>query len=235
LKRLTRKLTAPFRFLRRTLFWAVCVVLAVVVGGVLLYRIVPPPVTPLMVIRLFEGEGLSKDWTPLDEMSPYISRSVVALEDNLFCEHNGFDWGSLKTAVVAYGTGESAGGASTITMQTAKNLFLWPRRHVIRKIVEMPIAGLIELLWDKPRIIEVYLNIAEWGPGLYGAEAAAQAYFGKPAAKVTPWEAALMASVLPNPRNWSPTKAGGRVNKRARSARKRIRQLGPLLNCLPKG
>jgi len=235
LKFLTRKLAAFFRFLRRTLLWTVCIVLAVLVGGILLYRVVPPPVTPLMVIRLFEGEGLSKDWTPLERLSPHIARSVVALEDNLFCEHNGFDWDSLKAAVAAYGSGESAGGASTITMQTAKNLFLWPRRQVVRKLVEIPIAGLIELLWDKPRIIEVYLNIAEWGPGIYGAEAAAQTYFDKPAAKITPWEAALMASVLPNPRDWSPTKGSGYINERAGSARTRIRQLGPLLDCLPKG
>ncbi len=148
----------------------------------LLYRFVPPPITPLMLIRLGEGEGLHKDWRPLEQIAPVLAEAVVAAEDNRFCEHWGFDWPALKGEIAAWRAGEAPRGASTITMQTAKNLFLWPDRSLLRKLLEAPLTPQIELLWPKRRIIEVYLNIVELGPGIYGAEAAAQAYFGKPAA-----------------------------------------------------
>lgn len=181
----------------------------------LLYRVVPPPVTPLMVIRLFEGEGVKKDWVPMKRISRHAVRAVIALEDTRFCLHNGVDWEQVQDAVADRLQGGRLRGASTISMQTAKNLFLWPDRHVTRKVLEAPLTVLIETLWDKRRILEVYLNVIEWGPGIYGVEAASQTYFGKSAARLNRREAALLAAVLPNPRRWSPARPTQYILNRA--------------------
>lgn len=203
---------------------------------ILAYRIVPPPITPLMVIRLLEGEGLSRDWERLERISPHLPRAVVAAEDNLFCEHHGFDWEALEEAVEAYFSGERAPGGSTITMQTAKNVLLWPGRDVLRKVLELSLTPIIDGLWPKRRIMEVYLNVVELGPGIYGAEAAARHFFGKPAAELTRSEANRLAAVLPNPRAWSPLRPNRRVRNKAAKIETRLRQLGPLLDCVtPQG
>jgi monofunctional biosynthetic peptidoglycan transglycosylase len=199
---------------------------------ILLYRFVPPPVTPLMLIRLVEGHGLSRDWVSWEEISPQLRQAVVASEDNLFCEHSGFDWQSLQAAAEAYASGEQAGGGSTISQQTAKNLFLWPQRSVVRKAMEVPLTAAIEVIWPKRRILEVYLNIVELGPGIYGAEAAARHYFDRAAGDLTAAQAARLAAVLPNPLEWSPQPAGSYVQQRGRVIQARIRQLGPLLDCV---
>lgn len=219
------------RRVRRILVWTLALAILLPVGAVVLYRFVPPPMTPLMVIRLFEGEGVKKDWVPLARISPHVANSVIALEDNRFCEHSGFDWRQVAEAVADYSEGERLRGASTISMQTAKNLFLWPGRDFLRKGLEVPLTVLLEVLWDKQRIMEVYLNVVEWGPGIYGAEAAARHYFGKPAQRLTRREAALMAAVLPNPRRWSPAAPTSFLDRRARASYTRVAQLGPLLNC----
>ena len=198
----------------------------------LLYRFVPPPVTPLMLIRLVEGQGLERDWVAWEEISPHLRQAVVASEDNLFCEHSGFDWQSLEAAAKAYAAGERAGGGSTISMQTAKNLFLWPSRSIVRKGLEVPLTAMLELLWPKQRILEVYLNIAEWGPGLYGIEAAARHYFKRSAGDLTPRQASQLVAVLPNPLEWRPVPPDSYVTRRAGVIRTRIRQLGPLLDCV---
>ncbi len=166
---------------------------------ILIYRFVPPPVTLLMLVRLVEGEGLDKSWRPLARISPQLPQAVIASEDNRFCEHFGFDWKELGGQIDRAIEGRSTRGASTISMQVAKNVLLWPGRDPLRKLLEVPITPQLELIWGKRRIIEVYLNVAETGPGIYGAEAAAQAYFGKPASDLTRREAALIAAVLPNP------------------------------------
>jgi monofunctional biosynthetic peptidoglycan transglycosylase len=157
---------------------------------------------------------------------------VIAAEDNRFCEHAGFDWGELEGQLDALLAGGRARGASTITMQTAKNLFLWPGRDFVRKALEAWLTPQIELLWPKRRIIEVYLNVAEFGPGIYGAEAAARAYFGKSAGALGAREAALLAAVLPSPRRWSPDRPTEYLSARARNIRTRIEQLGPMLDCV---
>jgi monofunctional glycosyltransferase len=216
----------------RLLLWLLALVLLVPPALVLAYRLVPPPITPLMVIRLIQGEGLRKDWVPLGKISPALPQAVVAAEDNLFCKHSGFDWRSLRGEIDAWPTGERARGASTITMQTAKNLFLWPDRSLLRKVFEAWITPQIELLWPKRRIIEVYLNIVEFGPGVYGAEAASRQYFGKPASDLDAPEAALLAAVLPNPLEWSPARPTDFLSRRARTIQRRIRQLGPMLACV---
>ena len=218
--------------LRRFLAILLLALLLVPPGLVLIYRIVPPPLTPLMVIRLFEGEGLDRDWTPLARIAPELRAAVIAAEDNLFCEHSGFDWKALRQAFDDYRDGDSMRGASTISMQTAKNVFLWPGRTMVRKAIEAWFTTLIELAWPKRRILEVYLNVAEWGPGLYGAEAAAQHHFNKPAADLSRREAALLAAVLPNPRRWSASKPSNYIAGRATTIQRRMGQLGPRLDCV---
>ncbi len=196
------------------------------------YRLVPPPVTPLMLIRLVQGHGLAKDWTALDHISPNLADAAIAAEDNRFCSHVGFDWNQLAAAIEEYQAGDDLRGASTISMQTAKNLFLWPGRSFIRKGVEAYLTVLVEALLPKRRILELYLNIDECGPGIYGAEAAARHWFRKPAVDLSPREAALLAAVLPSPLRFSPAAPSGYVARRASVIGRRVGQLGPLLACV---
>ena len=170
---------------------------------VILYRDLPVPVTPLMLERLLGGAWIHKTWEPLDRISPALVRAVMAGEDGKFCSHDGFDWAAVGNAWKQYRRGRGILGASTISMQTAKNLFLWPARSWLRKGLEVYFTGLLELAWSKRRIMEAYLNVVEWGPGVYGAEAAARFHFQKSAANLTGLEAARLAAVLPNPRRWS--------------------------------
>ncbi len=180
---------------------------------VILYRFVNPPVTPLMLIRLVEqatgGQTvkLNKQWIPIGEISPNLPLAVVASEDNLFFEHSGFDFESIEKAreFNKQKQGTKVRGASTISQQTAKNVFLWGQRSWIRKGLEAYFTVLIEFVWGKKRILEVYLNVIETGKGLYGVEAVSRASFGKPASRVSRSEAALIAAVLPNPVKWSPS------------------------------
>lgn len=187
------------RRLLRFALWSLAAALLLPLALVLLYRFVPPPATPLMLIRAAEGHGWSRDWVPLDRISPHLVRAVLASEDQRFCAHWGFDTVELRRAVEDWRDGGRLRGASTVTQQTAKNLFLWPRSDVLRKALEVYPTLLIEVLWPKRRVVEVYLNIVEFGPGLYGAEAASRALFGRDAAALTPVQASLLAAVLPNP------------------------------------
>ena len=197
-------------------------VAAVTVGWVALYRVVPPPGTPLMLIRAIDGAGIEKDWVGLESLSDALPRAVIASEDSLFCSHAGFDWASLRQAWQGNLAGRSLRGGSTITMQTAKNAYLWQDRTYLRKGLEAWFTLWIELVWPKARIMEVYLNIIEWGDGIYGAEAASRAYFGKPASALTRREAALMAAVLPNPLRWSPAKPTRYIAGRANVIQQRM-------------
>lgn len=216
---------------RQALVAAIAVLIALPATLTLIYRYVPPPVTPLMLIRLAEGEGIDKDWTSLARISSHAAEAVIAAEDNRFCVHRGFDLVAIQEAVEEFQEGGDLRGASTISMQTAKNLFLWPGRSWLRKGAEAYLTVFLELLLPKERIIELYLNVAEWGPGIYGIEAASQKYFRKPAAKLTRYQAALLAAVLPAPRDWSANPPGSYVADRASSIVRRIGQLGPLLDC----
>jgi monofunctional biosynthetic peptidoglycan transglycosylase len=192
------------RRLGRILAFAAGAFLVLSVFLVALYREVPPPVTPLMLIRGIEGQGIAKRWQPLSQISPHLVRAVIASEDAKFCGHRGFDWDAIREAWRRYrqGTGKLR-GASTISMQTAKNVFLWPGRDWPRKGLEAYFTVLIELAWGKERIVETYLNVIEWGPGIYGAEAASQFHFHKPAAALSADEAARLAAILPDPLKWS--------------------------------
>jgi monofunctional glycosyltransferase len=219
------------RRLRRILIGGLLVLLLAPPALLLAYRYVPVPITPLMLIRIAEGEGLRRQWVALDEVAPALPQAVVAAEDNRFCEHSGFDWQELGGQIDALLAGERARGASTITMQTAKNLLLWPGRDPVRKALEAWLTPQLALLWPKRRILEVYLNIVEFGPGLYGAEIAARAFFGKPASALSAREAARLAAVLPDPLRWSAAAPGPRVRQRAAVIERRVIEIRPLLGC----
>lgn len=180
-----------------------------------LYRFVPPPITYLMIERLFEGKGFDRRWRPLDEMSPRLVRAVIAAEDARFCQHHGFDFEAMEKAMEANAKGKKLRGGSTISQQTAKNVFLWPDRSYVRKGLEAYFTVLIETIWGKRRIMEVYLNSIEWGPGIYGAEAAALKNFGVGADKLTAAQSARLAAILPSPLKWKAAKPGPYVRKRS--------------------
>jgi monofunctional biosynthetic peptidoglycan transglycosylase len=182
---------------------------------VLLYRVVPAPGTPLMLLRAAEGYPIRADWVSYESLSPSLRRAVIASEDANFCHHHGFDWTAIQQAWAEDKGGKIVRGGSTISQQTAKNLFLWPGGGWIRKAAEIYPTVLLELLWPKRRIMEAYLNIIEWGPGIYGAEAASETYFHRQAADLTPEQAALLTAVLPNPRRWSPASPTAYIAERA--------------------
>lgn len=182
---------------------------------VAVYRFVPPPVTILMIQRSLEGKGISRTWRPLDEMSPALIRSVIAAEDAGFCSHRGFDFEAMQEAWAHNERSDRVRGGSTISQQTAKNVFLWPQRSYLRKGLEAGFTVLIEVGWGKRRILEVYLNTIEWGPGIYGAEAAARRNFGVGADRLTPAQAARLAAILPSPLKWRAARPGPYVKRRS--------------------
>lgn len=200
----------------------------------IVYGVVPPPVSNVMVLRLFTGNWINKDWVSLDQISPYLPAAVVTSEDARFCSHYGVDWVEFQEVVEDVFDDDEGPvrGASTISMQTAKNLFLWDGRSTIRKGLEIPVALWMDGAWTKRRMMEVYLNIVEWAPGVYGAEAAARHHFRKPAAKLTRREAALLAAVLPNPIKRKAGKPSRRVGRIADRIQIRMRAMGPYLTCL---
>jgi monofunctional biosynthetic peptidoglycan transglycosylase len=196
------------QWLRRILLAIATVTVVLPVGLGMLFRVIPPPFTPLMIERWIEGGPISNTWVPLSQISPNLVRAVIASEDSKFCSHHGFDWDAIDRALDEDSVGERLRGGSTISQQTAKNLFLLPTRNWARKGVEAWFTVLLEQLWPKRRILETYLNIAEWGPQRFGAEAAARAEFHKPAAALNQSEAARLATILPNPRGYRAGKAG---------------------------
>lgn len=187
-----------------------------------MYKWLPVYVTPLMVQRSIEFRGddsfhTRKTWKSYKNISPELARAVIASEDNLYAEHGGFDWKAIKQAREEYRSGKRSRmrGASTISQQTAKNVFLLPKRSVLRKGLEAYFTLLIETIWGKERILEVYLNVAEMGKGIYGAEAAAQSHFGTTAAKLTRRQSCLIAACLPNPLKRDAGKPSSYVSSRA--------------------
>jgi monofunctional biosynthetic peptidoglycan transglycosylase len=175
-----------------------CAWFCVVLGLIALYRFINPPFSSLMAMQWVGGTDVHQDWVPLESISPNLIHAVVVSEDSRFCEHWGIDFVEIAEALKRTPFGPPR-GASTITMQVAKNLFLWPAKSYVRKVIEVPLTFAIELFWPKRRILEVYLNIAEWGPGIFGAEAASQAHFDRPASRLSARQAAQLAVALPNP------------------------------------
>lgn len=206
------------------------------IGVTILYRFVNPPVTPLMLQRVVEqwSDGknakMSKTWKDLDEISPALPTAVVASEDQLFLEHWGFDFKSIEKAYEhnQKKKRKTVKGASTISQQVAKNVFLWPGRSWVRKGLEVYFTLLIEVLWDKERIIEVYLNVIETGDGVYGAEAAARKYFKRSAKKLSRSQSALIAATLPNPLKYSASKPSPYIQKRQQWILRNMAYIGEL-------
>ncbi len=208
---------------------------AISVLSVLLFRFVPVPVTPLMVIRSGEQLAAGKkiqlqhSWIPFDQISKNLSLAVVCSEDQNFMNHFGFDFRAIESALEAARKGEKRlRGASTISQQTAKNVFLWPGRSWVRKGLEVYFTILIEILWSKERILEVYMNSIEMGNGIYGAEAAARIYFKKNAATLSKNQAAAIAAVLPNPREYRANPPSPYIKSRIRWILQQMRQVGEL-------
>ncbi len=201
---------------------------------VLLYRFINPPITLLMIDRGFERKAAGKDWKidkswiPFDQMSINIKKAAVASEDQLFLEHHGFDLRAIERAIDKNQHSNKLIGGSTISQQTAKNVFLWPGRSYIRKAFEAYFTMLIETLWSKERIMEVYLNVIEMGDGIYGIEAASQTYFKRSAANLTKQQASLIVGVWPNPLKWSPVKPTRYIRHRSFLIMKNMRRLAPL-------
>src|ERR1700731_1756123 len=198
---------------------------------ILVYRFLPP-ISTLMLARSLEGETVERQYVPLERMSGFLRAAVIVSEDARFCEHNGVDWSALRGVLDRAGADGPTRGASTIPMQTAKNLFLWPSRSYVRKAIEIPLALLIDLEWPKRRILEVYLNLAEWGKGVFGAEAAARHYFHKSADRLDAREAALLATALPNPRHRNPARPSWRHGGLATRIMARALTAGPLVECV---
>jgi monofunctional biosynthetic peptidoglycan transglycosylase len=224
--------------LRRVGRWLVRVALGLVLlwlGLIIVYRWIDPPITPLMLLRLPEAGHIDHRPVPLAAISRALQEAVIASEDNRFCLHHGIDWGAVSDAVNEYDERGRLRGASTITMQTARNLFLWPGGGFLRKGVEAGLALTIELFWSKRRIMEVYLNDIEWSLGVYGAEAAAEHFFHRNARTLTRREAALMAAVLPNPRHWSPAPPDRYIASRASVIEARMGRIEGYFECLRGG
>jgi monofunctional biosynthetic peptidoglycan transglycosylase len=200
----------------------------------LLLRVVPPPATPLMVIRglqgMVAGKGfiIRKQWQPLTTISPAMIRAVTAAEDQKFLHHFGFDFDAISKAYANNRDGGQRRGGSTITQQTAKNVFLWPGGSYLRKGVEAYFTVLLELCWSKERIMEVYLNVAEFGPGVYGVESAARIYYQTTARQLTARQAAMLAAILPSPRQWNPARPTAYLVHRQRWILQQMHNIGPL-------
>lgn len=190
------------------------------------------PVSTLMIADTFTLQSFERDWRDLDEISPNLVQSVLMSEDGQFCNHRGVDLGELRAVVEAALEGESTRGASTITMQTAKNLFLWGGRSYARKAMEIPLAIWIDLVIPKDRLMEIYLNVAEWGDGIYGIGAAAPHHFGREADNLSRRQAALMAVTLPNPYLRDPANPSSGMNRVANVVERRARQSGAYIACV---
>lgn len=218
-----------FKFIFKLLFWLFVFSILVVV----LFKWIPVPVTPLMVIRNMvqtteNSSGWKHDWVPIEDISKNLQLAVICSEDQLFLTHNGFDVKAIEKAYEDNKKGKRLKGASSISQQTAKNVFLWPQRSWLRKALETYFTFLIELIWSKERIMEVYLNSIEMGPGIYGAEAASQYWFKKSASNLSTYEAAAIASILPNPLRYKANPATSYIEGRKSWIVKQMGYFGPL-------
>ena len=198
------------------------VMAALVVLSIVAFRFINPPTTSVMAFNLLKGSTVRQEWVPLERISPDLRRAVIASEDGQFCKHVGVDLGAIRDAIKESGGLAGARGASTIPMQTAKNLYLWNGRSYVRKALEAPLAVLMSILWPKERMMEVYLNIAQFGPGTFGAEAASRRYFGKSASDLTRREAVLLAVALPNPGFRNPARPSAHMQRLAKVIERRM-------------
>lgn len=211
------------------------ILVCALLGSIVLFRFVNPPITTVMLEeKLIEGQTLKRRWVPLEQISPNLRLAVIASEDGNFCRHWGVDWAAVREVVNQAKSLSAVRGASTIPMQVAKNLYLWEHRSYLRKALEVPLAKVMTVLWSKPRMLEVYLNIAQWGPGLFGAEAASRRYFGKPASALTKREAVLLAASLPNPLDRNPARPSRKLNLIADAVQRRLPWIAKRADCVLK-
>jgi monofunctional biosynthetic peptidoglycan transglycosylase len=213
--------------------WRVFLLLVLVFAGLVIAYRFTMPYSTLMLARLIGQEKVTRIVVPFNALSPNLIAAVITSEDTHFCRGHGVDWGALREVIDESGEEGPARGASTITMQVARNLFLWqsPLAY-LRKGLEIPLALLLDLVWPKRRILEIYLNIAEWGDGIFGAEAAAETYFHKTARALDPREAALLVAVLPDPHDRDPRQPNRPLLLHARSVMNRLGQAAPVTACL---
>ena len=220
--------------LRTALRWSLRLILLLVLllaGLIVTFRFINP-ISTLMLGRMLLHEKIDQDSVPLGRMSEALRAAVVTSEDAHFCHHHGVDWGAMREVIDESGIGGPSRGASTITMQVAKNVFLWPGHSYIRKALEIPLALVLDFVWPKRRILQIYLNIAEWGDGIFGAEAAARFYVHEPAADLTLRQAALMAAVLPDPHRRNVLRPNRHVLIHARIVEDRIHAGETNLTCV---
>ena len=227
-----KKFPISFRKVLNWLKWGVLLFFGLSILSTILFAFIPVPFTPLMGIRatqqFIQGKEVAvyKQWVPIEKISPHLQLAVVCAEDQKYLDHFGFDVDAIKNALDHNKESKRVRGASTISQQTAKNLFLWPGRTWIRKGLEVYFTLLIEAFWSKERILEVYLNVAEMGNGVYGAEAASLFYYGKNADKLTRQQAALIAACLPSPRKYSPVKPSRYISGRQNWILRQMRYWG---------
>jgi monofunctional biosynthetic peptidoglycan transglycosylase len=215
-----------FRALKHLLLGSMLAVSLVLAGLLVAYSFLPP-VSITMLVRWMLAETVDRNYVRLEDISMDLREAVIVSEDARFCRHGGVDWGALRSVIDGADADGPSRGASTITMQTVKNLFLWPSRSYLRKALEIPLALLIDAVWPKRRILEVYLNIAEWGEGLFGVEAAARRYFATRAARIDAREAALLATALPSPQRRDPARPSRGHAALARKIFARMQAAGP--------
>ena len=220
-----------YKLLRIAGFALACIA-AIWICLILAYRFVNPPLSMLMAGQALTGTEIHNNWVPLERISPHLVRSVVMSEDAQFCRHWGVDLGAIHDAIERSRQGGPIRGTSTISMQVVKNLFLWPQRSYVRKALELPLSVAADLVWSKRRMLEIYLNIAEWGPGIFGAEAAARYYFRRPATRLSANQSALLAISLPSPRVRRANRPSRLMKRLARRIIKRSRAADKYIKCL---
>lgn len=213
---------------------AALILFCAVFASIVLFRFVNPPITATMIADKLRGATLHRKWVPLEDISPNLRLAVIASEDGNFCRHRGVDWAAVREVVKKAKSLTAVRGASTVPMQVAKNLYLWEDRNFVRKGLEVPLAYTMSALWSKPRMLEVYLNIAQWGPDLYGAEAASRRYFHKPASQLTRREAVLLAISLPNPYVRNPARPSRKMRVIADAVERRLPYIAERAGCVLK-
>ncbi|GHC77170.1 monofunctional biosynthetic peptidoglycan transglycosylase [Limoniibacter endophyticus] len=232
-KTLIRRRRRRSGLLRRVLFYVVIVAMIPLALTILYIPSFVHPISTLMVRDLVAFQGYDRRWVPIDEISPNLVNAVIMSEDGQYCSHQGIDWTAMRSVIDSAMSGDDdTRGASTIPMQTVKNLFLWNGRSYVRKALEAPLALYFDFFMPKRRLMEIYLNIAEWGSGIYGAEAAAQHHFGRSAAELTARQGALLAVSLPNPITRNAGKPGPGLSRLANRIQARARQSGAYVGCV---
>lgn len=230
-KKRTKKLRAGR--LRRLLTRVLVLIVALPLLLMLVYKApIVHPVSTLMLRDLVLARGFERQWVDFDDISPVLVQSVMMSEDGRYCSHYGVDWGALNLVIDEALDGETTRGASTIPMQTVKNLFLWSSRSYIRKGLEVPLALAADAIWSKKRLMEIYLNVAQWAPGVYGIEAASQHYYGVPASQLSRRRAAYLAVTLPNPYLRDPLRPSQGLTRLALLVERRAQQSGAYIKCL---